>query len=240
MEHGNIVEFLNSGTNRSHLAFRCRTIQKVARAIDWIHSKGFVHADIKGANVLVDADGNPRLADFGISRIVHEEIAETEADLTRVPRDSLSEDTGYANDASVNSSAKHSSLGVGRKIPGSIRWMAPESFESREPTKKRDVYAFAYLVLQIFQNKKPFAQSPDKDVTSCHLVCSRDASRALNTGEEAESLKEYRQSLGSTPLWDIVLRCMRFEAALRPDAMDVKKDMLMLCRSLERPTSSGK
>jgi hypothetical protein len=37
------------------------------------HSKGVLHCDLKPANVLLDQDGKPRLADFGQSRLSHEQ-----------------------------------------------------------------------------------------------------------------------------------------------------------------------
>ncbi len=43
-------------------------IANVARAMDYAHSKGIVHCDIKPRNILVDMKERPRLADFGIAR----------------------------------------------------------------------------------------------------------------------------------------------------------------------------
>lgn len=40
---------------------------QIAAAVEAFHSHGFVHLDLKPANVLIAADGRPRLLDFGIA-----------------------------------------------------------------------------------------------------------------------------------------------------------------------------
>lgn len=58
------------------------------------HGKGVLHCDLKPANILLDADNRPRLADFGQSRLSHEQrpalgtlfyMAPEQADLQAVP-----------------------------------------------------------------------------------------------------------------------------------------------------------
>eukprot|EP01062_Namystynia_karyoxenos_P032316 TRINITY_DN2382_c1_g1_i1.p1 TRINITY_DN2382_c1_g1~~TRINITY_DN2382_c1_g1_i1.p1 ORF type:complete len:1154 (+),score=262.45 TRINITY_DN2382_c1_g1_i1:79-3462(+) len=44
-----------------------RFISDIVRGLDFIHGRGIVHRDLKPANVLVTADGQARLADFGAS-----------------------------------------------------------------------------------------------------------------------------------------------------------------------------
>src|SRR5213078_4290093 len=53
-------------------------IAKVARTVHYAHEHGILHRDIKPGNILLDAQGEPHLANFGLARLV-----ETESTVTR-------------------------------------------------------------------------------------------------------------------------------------------------------------
>jgi serine/threonine protein kinase len=68
--------------------------REVAVGLMHAHGKGVLHCDLKPANVLMDQDGRPRIADFGQSRLSHEQtpalgtlfyMAPEQADLSAVP-----------------------------------------------------------------------------------------------------------------------------------------------------------
>jgi len=72
-----VMPFMEGGTlrvriRRSPLTLEevCSCLQDIADALDYIHSRGIIHRDIKASNVLLDAAGKCYLTDLGIARVV--------------------------------------------------------------------------------------------------------------------------------------------------------------------------
>ena len=92
MENGSLEDLLR--THRPSVHEAVALFREVAVALVHAHDKGILHCDLKPANVLLDNDRKPRLADFGQSRLTNEMspalgtlfyMAPEQADLTAAP-----------------------------------------------------------------------------------------------------------------------------------------------------------
>ena len=97
MKHGNpflIMEYASNGTLRERhpgntplpLTTVVAYIKQLALALQYVHDRKKVHRDVKPENILVGADGEILLSDFGIATIAHSPAtAKTQESIGTVP-----------------------------------------------------------------------------------------------------------------------------------------------------------
>lgn len=122
-------------------------VVRVCDALSFAHDRGVLHCDVKPANVMVGAFGQVYLMDWGIARVLGDDVGEpaTDEEAAQVLEDE-------AQDPAHSSKTRNAIL-------GSPAFMAPEQAWGRrqELTPATDVYAVGALLYFIVTGHPPHA-----------------------------------------------------------------------------------
>lgn len=178
---------------------------QLARALDEAHCHGVYHRDVKPANVLITAEGLPKLADFNVSFAGAAGRAGAAA--------TLGGSIGYM-------APEHLSAIGG--VPGS---------DPNDVTERADLYSLAVLLWELWQGTRPFAVSGKPDSWTDALaqqIVSRGQPlvepRRSGGGSEAVLEQTLRATLSQAPVdrpasgAELV---SRLQLALHPEAAEL-------------------
>ncbi|KIM72464.1 hypothetical protein PILCRDRAFT_829732 [Piloderma croceum F 1598] len=132
MENGNVNMYLKEYAN----ADRVQMITGIASGLSYLHAlkPQVIHGDLRGDNILVDNNHNPRIADFGLSTVI---------------------------DSQASDQMKSSSKVRGNIRWHAPELFQINDDHPITPTAESDTYAFACVCFEIFTGECPFREFGD-------------------------------------------------------------------------------
>ncbi len=120
----------------------CQLVMRVCKAVAYAHQRGVIHRDIKPSNILVDGEGNPRLLDFGLARLV-----------------------GYHAE-------EHPQMSEQGEVMGTPSYMSPEQTLGRpdEIDIRSDVYSIGVLFYELLTDTLPYRIDRTRPLESLRII----------------------------------------------------------------------
>jgi tetratricopeptide (TPR) repeat protein len=134
---------------RQSLSFRqrLRLFQDVCSAVQYAHQNLVVHRDLKPDNILVTSDGQTKLLDFGIAKLIDSSGAARGGKTATLYR-------MFTPD-----------------------YASPEQVRGRPVTTSSDVYALGVVLYELLAGRKPYHVDTAEPAELLSLVCEQDPER---------------------------------------------------------------
>ena len=126
-----------------------RAFIDVCRAVDFAHTRGVVHRDLKPTNIMLGDFGEVYVLDWGVARVLGTPPPEGEANIAQ-PGDALGADDIATLDSQTQVGA----------VLGTPGYMPPEQLAGAEVTPAADVYALGSMLFEILADEPLHPRGP--------------------------------------------------------------------------------
>ena len=147
------MEFVDGDTLDDRRRAAARSWQEIldvfvatGRGLAAAHAAGIVHRDFKPQNVMVGKDGSVRVMDFGLARLLREDLLDT-GSFAREVREAVASDDQTATHATIRT-------GDGTLL-GTPAYMAPEQWRGEPSDARADQFSFCVALHEALYGARP-------------------------------------------------------------------------------------
>jgi serine/threonine-protein kinase len=146
---------------------RLQLFRKVCSAVTYAHQHLVIHRDIKPANIRVSAEGEPKLLDFGIAKLLE-------------PESSLG--------------GEHTLTFAGAMTP---EYASPEQVRGEAVTTTSDIYSLGVLLYRLLTGQSPYRTKTNRPGEIARAITDQDPTFPSTALRERESRTKTRDSVDS-------------------------------------------
>jgi len=120
---------------------------QTVRGLSAAHEKGIIHRDIKPENLFVQNDGQLKILDFGLAKLIEDEDEEEVSDDSPTVR--VKTDTGT--------------------VIGTVGYMSPEQLRGKTVDQRTDIFSFGVVLYEMLYREKAFRRGSPADTIAAVL-----------------------------------------------------------------------
>ncbi|CAM0875949.1 unnamed protein product [Alopecurus aequalis] len=208
INNGNLATALRGRSGQPSLswALRLRIAKGVARGLAHLHEcspRRYVHGEVKPSNVLLDADYNALVSDFGLTRLL-----------------------------TIAGCADAAGAGTGGILGGALPYIKPaperpNAYRAPEarvpgarPSQKSDVYSLGVLLLELLTGRSPDQASPAGSLTSSASFSGPGGTEGKQQQQQPEIVRWVRQGFeDARPLSELADEAVLRDAGARKEVV---------------------
>jgi len=206
-EHPNLKLWLRLGPQAISY-FAPKFVEQGSQALFYLHTKGWVHRDVKPDNFLISDDAHVKLIDFAISEKMK---------------------TGL--------SAMFGNMFGGTRTQGTRSYISPEQIRNQNLDARADIYSFGCVLYELITGKPPYTGDNADDLLNKHLNANVPAVLVMNDNVTPEFNDLIRRMMAKRKedrppsMWEFLKEYQKMRAfkvvpkppAVRPTLKDDRK-----------------